>query len=135
AAHPYFPMPTASGALLDKHPQIFDAVEYCHYYVKNINFNKWAVSRASDLGKPLIGCSDAHTTRQMGRTYSLVDAEKTPEAIIEAIKEGKVEVVTRPYKAVTLLSISSQISFRNLHGRVKCLIKNGRYGYRGESEG
>lgn len=131
AAHPYFPMPTASGALLDKHPELFDAVEYCHYYMKNMNFNNWAVARSYDLGKPLVGCSDAHTLRQMGRTYSLVQSEKDPEAIIEAIKEGRVDVATRPFKARQLIQISSLISLRNFRGRMKCLIKNGKYGYRG----
>ncbi len=131
AAHPYFPMPTASGPLLDRHPEVFDAVEYCHYYVKNINFNNWAVSRSQDLKKPLVGCSDAHTVRQMGRTYSLIKAEKDPEAIVRAIKEGKVTVISKPFKASTLITISSLISLRNFRGRMKCLIKNGRYGYRG----
>ena len=134
AAHPYFPMPTASGRLLDRHPDVFDAVEYCHYYVKNVNFNNWAVTRALDLQKPLIGNSDAHVTRQMGRTYSIVKVEdKDPEAIIAAIKEGRVEVVSRPYRAAQLLHISSLISIRNFRGRMKCLIKNGKYGYRGEA--
>ena len=132
AAHPYFPMPTASGGLLDKHPYTFDALEYCHYYSKNVNFNNWAVTRAADLGKPLCGNSDAHTTRQMGRTYSLVKSEKDPEAIINAIKEGNIEVVSRPFKARKLIHISALISYRNVRGRLKCLIKNGKYGYRGE---
>lgn len=134
AAHPYFPMPTASGVLLDRHPEIFDAIEYCHYYVKNINFNNWAVTRSTDLGKPLVGNSDAHTIRQMDRTYSLVRSEKDPGAIIEAIKEGNVEVMSRPYKAAALIQISSLISLRNFRGRMKCLIMNGKYGYRGEPE-
>ncbi|HEY3347057.1 MAG TPA: PHP-associated domain-containing protein [Nitrospirota bacterium] len=134
AAHPYFPMPTASGSLVDHHPEIFDALEYCHYYVKNINFNNWAVLRAKEIGKPLIGCSDSHTMRQMGRTFSLVESEKDPEAIIEAIKLGRVQVMSRPFKAATLLGISSSISLRNVRGRLKCLIKNGRYGYRGEEQ-
>ena len=134
AAHPYFPMPTASGRLLDRHPDIFDAVEYCHYYVKNLNFNKWAVKRALEMQKPLVGCSDSHTVRQLGRTYSEVHSEKDPEAIIAAIKEGRVEVVTKPFKATQLIHISSLISLRNFRGRMLCLIKNGKYGYRGEEE-
>lgn len=131
AAHPYFPMPTASGIMLDRHPEVFDAMEYCHYYVKNVNFNKWAVFRSYELDKPLVGNSDAHTKRQMGRTYSIVKAEKDPEAIIQAIKEGKVEVVTKPFRAAQLIHISSSISLRNVKGRLMCLIKHGKYGYRG----
>ena len=131
AAHPYFPMPTASGALLDRHPQVFDAIEYCHYYLKNINFNNRAVTRAMELEKPLVGCSDSHTTRHFGSTFSLVQAEKDPEAIVEAIKEGRVEVVSKPFKARQLIHISSLISIRNIKGRLNCLMKTGVYGYRG----
>ncbi len=109
----------------------FDAIEYCHYYVKNINFNNWAVLRAQDLGKPLVGCSDSHTVRQIGRTCSIVEAEPEPEAIIQAIKEGNIEVMTKPFKASTLITISSLISLRNFRGRMQCLVKHGKYGYRG----
>jgi len=132
AAHPYFPMPTASGKLLDAHPEMFDALEYCHYYVRYLNFNKKAVFRSYSLDKPLVGNSDAHTVRHIGSTYSLVESVKEPEAIIEAIKDCRVEVVTQPFKASTLLHISARISYRNFKGRMKCLIENGRYGYRGE---
>jgi len=134
AAHPYFPMPTASGFLLERRPEVFDAMEYCHYYVRNINFNKKAVIRSYTLGLPLVGNSDAHTVRQIGRTYSLVHSEKEPGAIIEAIKDNMVEVVSSPYKAATLLKITCLIPYRNIRGRMKCLIKTGRYGYRGTSE-
>jgi len=135
AAHPYFPMPTASGRLLDAHPDIFDALEFCHYYSRNMNFNKKAVICSYNMGKPLVGNSDAHTVRQIGRTCSLVECStKDPEAIIHAIKEGRVEVVTKPFKARTLIHISSLISLRNFKGRMMCLIKNGKYGYRGEPD-
>jgi len=133
AAHPYFPMPTASGRLLDRRPEAFDAMEYCHYYVRNINFNKKAVIRSYTLGLPLVGNSDAHTVRQIGRTYSLVHSEKSPEAIIDAIKRGAVEVVTSPFKASTLIKITCLIPYRNFRGRMKCLIKTGKYGFRGPS--
>jgi len=134
AAHPYFPLMTASGWLLERRPEVFDALEYCHYYVRNVNFNKKAVVRSYALGLPLVGNSDAHTVRQIGRTYSVVHAEKEPEAIIRAVKEGEVEVVTRPFSTATLLQISCLIPYRNIKGRMKCLLKTGRYGYRGPDE-
>lgn len=134
AAHPYFPLMTASGILLDRRPEVFDAMEYCHYYIRNVNFNKKAVVRSYTLGKPLVGNSDAHTVRQIGRTYSVVHAKKDPADIIRAIKEGHVEVMSRPFRTATLLQISCLIPLRNFRGRMKCLLKTGRYGYRGEPE-
>lgn len=131
AAHPYFPMPTASGSLVDNHPATFDALEYCHYYMRSMNFNKKAVTRSYNLGIPLVGNSDAHTVRQIGRTCSVVESEHEPEAIIQAIKDGNIEVMTKPFKASTLITISSLISLRNFRGRMQCLVKHGKYGYRG----
>jgi len=132
AAHPYFPMPTASGKLLDENPEVFDAMEYCHYYIRNVNFNRKAIVRSYQLNIPLVGNSDAHTLMQLGRTCSLVDApEKSPEAILDSIKSGKVEVLTRPFRATTLIRISCVIPYRNVKGRMKCLVRTGKYGYRG----
>jgi hypothetical protein len=133
AAHPFFPIPTASGKLLDDNPDAFDALEYCHYYIRNVNFNKKAVACSYQINKPLVGNSDAHTLRQLGRTCSLVEAdEKSPEAIIDAIKRGKVEVMTRPFRASTLIRISCVIPYRNVKGRIKCMMRTGRYGNRGQ---
>jgi hypothetical protein len=52
---------------------------------------------ASAHGKPLVGNSDLHILSQLGTTYSMVDAsEPSPDAICEAIKRGRVEVVSTP---------------------------------------
>jgi len=97
AAHPYFPLAPSCGPLLDARPDIFDAIEYTHLYVPGVNFNRRALRRAAELGKPLVGSSDAHDFRHIGHTCTLVHAdEKTPEAIVRAIKAGRSEVVTRP---------------------------------------
>ena len=98
APHPYFPMFASLGAKLDQYIHIFDAVEYTHFYFKGINFNRKAERKARKYNLPLLGVSDAHLLRQFGLTYSLIDAEKTSEAVIRAIKENKVEIVTRPIK-------------------------------------
>jgi hypothetical protein len=43
-----------------------------------------------------VGNSDAHQRRQLHTTFSLIHAEPDPEAIFQAIKAGKVDIVTRP---------------------------------------
>lgn len=96
APHPYFPSMTSLHSKLDHYIDLFDAIEYCHFYFKRINFNKKAVERAEEEGLPLIGTSDAHSRWQLGTTYSLIEAEKDVESIIEAIRDKRVEVVTNP---------------------------------------
>jgi len=98
APHPYFPMFASLGAKLDQYIHIFDALEYTHFYFRGINFNRKAERKAKEYNLPLLGVSDAHLLSQFGSTYSLIDAEKTPEAVIRAIRENKVEIVTRPIK-------------------------------------
>lgn len=104
APHPYFPTSYSLNSKLENYIDIFDAIEYTHFYFKAINFNKKAQKKAKEYNLPLIGVSDAHLLRQIGTTYSFVEAEKNPEAVIKAIKENKIEVVTEPLK-VTPFSI------------------------------
>jgi predicted metal-dependent phosphoesterase TrpH len=96
APHPYFPSMNSLHSKLDRHIDLFDAIEYCHFYFKHIDFNKKAVEMAENEGLPLIGTSDAHTRWQLGTTYSLIEAEKDVESVIKAIKAKRVEVVTNP---------------------------------------
>jgi hypothetical protein len=43
-----------------------------------------------------VGTSDAHFLAQLGTTYSLISAQKDLESVFSAIRQGKVEVVSRP---------------------------------------
>jgi len=98
APHPYFPTLTSLGKKLDRYIHILDALEYTHFYFRGINFNRKAERKAKQYNIPLVGVSDAHLLSQFGSTYSLIDAEKTPQAVIRAIKENKIEIVTRSLK-------------------------------------
>lgn len=97
APHPFYPIPSALGHLMDEHAEIIDAVEINAMHAAGVNFNRRAIRWARAHGKPLVGNSDLHLLGQLGTTYSLVDAsEATPEGICNAIREGKVEAVTEP---------------------------------------
>lgn len=101
APHPYYFISECLGRDFSKHIQCFDAVEYCHYYMKYLNPNKKAVRMAKKFGLPLIGNSDTHKDYQFGTTFSYVYAEeKTIPSIIRAIKQGKVEVASRPLNLI-----------------------------------
>ena len=105
APHPYFPNPRSLNGYLLRHLDLFDALEYCHFYSSRINFNKKTMAVSKLHGLPLIGNSDSHFLTQLGTTYSLVYAEKDPEAIFEAIRDRKIEIITRPLSPLEMGSI------------------------------
>jgi predicted metal-dependent phosphoesterase TrpH len=96
APHPFFPLPTCLGSDLDRYPLLFDAIEYNAMFTASVNFNRRAARWAARHGKPVVGNCDVHQLRQLGTTYSLVDAEPHPDAICAAIAAGRVRVESRP---------------------------------------
>jgi len=96
APHPFFPSPRSLLSLFQEAAPALDGIEYCHHYTRRVNFNRKAEQKAREFNLPLIGSSDAHLSSQLGTTYSLIASEKEVNAVIRAIKEKKVEVVTRP---------------------------------------
>ena len=106
APHPYFPGTYSLNGYLLKHLNLFDALEYCHFYLPMINFNQRALEVSRSFNFPLIGNSDAHFLRQLGTTFSLIHAEKNLESIFAAIRGNKVEVVTRPLKPLEMGAIA-----------------------------
>lgn len=97
APHPYYPSSCALGSALTEHIDIFDAVEYCSFYVRGINFNRRALRCARRHGLPMIGTSDTHIFPYQGETFTWVKAEPTVESVIAAVRAGAVEVETRPH--------------------------------------
>ena len=103
APHAFFPHPSCLRGLLDRHADLFDAVEYNAMYTSSLNFNYFAERWAARHGKPMVGNGDVHRIEQLGSTYSLVDAEPNASAICSAIAAGRVTVVSEPlsWPAVT----------------------------------
>ena len=98
APHPFYPHPTALGRLVETHAGLFDAVEVNAFYTRLVDFNRPAVRWAREHGKPLVGNGDVHRLSQLGRTFSLIDAEPHADAICAAIREGRVSVHTQPLR-------------------------------------
>ena len=96
APHPFFPGPTCLGRHLDRHASLFDAVERNAMFTASVDFNRRAERWAAEHGKPMVGNCDVHRLRQLGTTYSMVDAEPDPDSICSAIIEGRVRVESRP---------------------------------------
>lgn len=113
APHPYYKAKFCLEADLEENIDLFDAIEYSHFYTKWFNLNRKAVRAAQKHQLPLVGNSDAHFTYQFGTTYSYVYAkEKTVEAIIEAIKEGQVEYVSSPLPAYRVVGLGIWAMFK-----------------------
>jgi predicted metal-dependent phosphoesterase TrpH len=96
APHPFFPAGTALRDLLETHAGLFDAVEWNAMFTRTMNFNRAARSWATRHGKPMVGNCDVHRLYQLGSCYSLVDADRTPDSICAAVREGRVGVEATP---------------------------------------
>lgn len=114
APHPYYPSPVALRGKFTKNLHLFDAAEWSHFFSRTFNFNRRMERVAKEAGMPIVGTSDAHQRRQFHTTYSLVDAEPNVEAVIEAVKEGRVTVKTTPLSLLELLRINMTMIYRNM---------------------
>lgn len=111
APHPFYPKRHCLWKELERNIDIFDGVEYCHFYLAFFNwFNNQAVRIARKHGRTVIGNSDSHNLRQFESTYTLVDAPKDAGSVLSALREGKVEIITRPIPLVDCLCIFLHIS-------------------------
>jgi len=117
APHPFFPESSCLGESLLKHLELFDAIEFSHFYHRFINFNHRAVEVAKKYGKPLIGNSDAHCLEQFGTTFSWVNIDDLSiAAVIQAIKNGSVRIETRPLRVSEIMK--TLIAASNLRARL-----------------
>ncbi len=97
APHPFFFLARSLQANLFPLLPYFDALEFTSYYHSLINRNKKALRTAALHNKPVVANSDAHNLWQIGKTYSLIEAKKDIPSIIEAVKEGRLEIRTSPF--------------------------------------
>jgi predicted metal-dependent phosphoesterase TrpH len=120
APHPFFPGSTSLGERLFQYEDCFDAIEYSHFYTREMNFNQKGVEAARAQDKPLVGSSDVHLLRQLGRTYSYVKVEdKSIESVVAAIKSGSVDVATVPLTRKELVSIGLQMEAMSLRSTLR----------------
>lgn len=115
AAHPYYPGSISLQENLEKHIDLFDAIEYSWYHSKCLNGpNLKATKMAEKYGKPMIGMADNHILKYVNYTYSLVRSEKNTEAIFKAIKANHIEIVSHNlpwWKLGTIISYMLMMSW------------------------
>jgi len=112
APHPFFPDRSCLGSALDAHAGVFDALEWSYFWMRGVNFNARAARWARAHGKPVVGNSDLHDLRQLGRTYSLVDAPRDVDAIVDAIRAGRVQPVTSPAPVFEVANVFVRMCLR-----------------------
>ena len=111
APHPYFVHPKCLGDKLVEYIKCFDAIEFCHFYVRGLNLNKKAEQVAKRYGKTLLGNSDSHGLEQFETTYSLIDSKKDVRSVIRAIKSGECYVRSRPLNYFAFLKQTAKFLF------------------------
>lgn len=111
AAHPFYPRKYCLQEKVEEHIELFDAIEYAYLHFRLLNFNKKAVALAQKYDLPLVGTSDTHEIQQLNTTYSLVEAEKTIPSIIEAVRNKRIHIVTKPLSTVNLFKKGGRTVF------------------------
>lgn len=104
APHPFFPSRCCLLGRMNRHADLFDAVEYNAMFTASLNFNTQAERWARRHGVPMVGNGDVHLLEQLGTTYSLVEAERDPASICAAIAAGRVRVVSQPLSWSTVVT-------------------------------
>lgn len=97
APHPYYPIRTSLGRALIDNIDVFDAIECCALYFWGVNPNRKAERVAKRFGLPMLGTTDSHSLPYQVNTFSWVEAEPTVDGIVQAIRDGRVQCVTRRY--------------------------------------
>lgn len=97
AAHPYLYGNISLSHRLEKHIDLFDAIEHTWFYTRWFDRNPRGERTAQRSGKPFIATSDTHFFAFMDKVYTTVDAtEKTPAAFFTAIRGFRFANTTSP---------------------------------------
>ncbi len=119
APHPFYPASIALGGALTKNIDLFDAVEYSSMYWHGINPNRKAVRLARTHDLPIVGTSDSHTMPYSDSTFTWLDAEKTVDGVIDAVRAARVQVETRPRALAHIVDMGYFTAREAVRGRLR----------------
>ena len=119
APHPLFPASYCLREKLWQQIDLFDAIEFSHFYTPRIDFNRPAVKLAAALGLPLLGTSDSHLDEQFGTTFSLIEADLSVESVLASVKQGRLGIVSRPLTLIRCLSFMARQASARLSARAR----------------
>jgi predicted metal-dependent phosphoesterase TrpH len=117
APHPFFPHPSSIGMkFFMQHKHLFDALEYSWFYTKNINFNNKVIDAAKKYKISVVANSDCHSLNVLDRNYTLVDADKRIDSVLEAIRKNKIKIATNPLNGFQFFVKGMSIIFSDIIG-------------------
>ncbi|MEK7795416.1 MAG: PHP-associated domain-containing protein, partial [Candidatus Hydrogenedentota bacterium] len=96
APHPFFPAKSSLMGELERNIDCFDAIEYSSFHTGWLDLNRKAEAVARKHGLPMVGATDTHVLPYVDSTFTWVDAEWDVLSVIDAIRDGRVRVESRP---------------------------------------
>jgi predicted metal-dependent phosphoesterase TrpH len=123
APHPLFPASYCLREKLWQEIDLFDAIEFSHFYTPRVDFNRPAVKLAAAVDLPLLGTSDSHLDDQFGTTFSLIEADLSVESVLAAVKHGRLAIVSRPLRLTHCLSIVLRQALANAKLAVRTRLR------------
>jgi predicted metal-dependent phosphoesterase TrpH len=123
APHPLFPASYCLREKLWQEIDLFDAIEFSHFYTPRVDFNRPAVKLAAAVDLPLLGTSDSHLDEQFGTTFSLIEADLSVESVLAAVKHGRLAIVSRPLRLTHCLSIVLRQALANAKLAVRTRLR------------
>jgi len=124
AAHPFYPSAFCLRDRLRREIDLFDAIEFSHFYTGTIDFNRRAAAVARERGVALVGNSDTHLARQFGTTYSRIRGEPTVPCVLSAIRRGRVQVVSQPLGLGEMFRIGAELLVGSVQDRTTDAIRS-----------
>jgi len=97
APHPFYPLTHSVHGALERHHDVFDAVEISPFYLPWWDgFNARARRVAARYGLPLVCNTDAHNLWQLGQSWTEIEVEElSVQHVIAALRAGRCRPVCR----------------------------------------
>lgn len=97
APHPNYKSKSLGLGLIEKYPEVFDAIEHSWFYSKKANPNIATEALAQKIKKPLIATADLHRLEYLDSNYAVIDCGNLDvPSVFEAIRKGKFENFSQP---------------------------------------
>jgi len=121
AAHPPYLGASCLRNKIYQYPDLFDAWEHSFLHTTIYNPNRKMLEKAKELHKPVVGNSDVHLLKDLGRTYTLIDVDKKEQSIFQAIKENKAQIVTRALPLFEFIRITVRAFWSGIRHKLRTL--------------
>ena len=114
APHPNYKSKSLGLGLVEKHPELFDAIEHSWFYSKKTNPNIATANLARKIKKPLIATADLHRLEYLNCSYAVIDCVSLDvSSVFEAIRQGRFENFSQPQSGWGMIIYFLSLMFAN----------------------